>query len=216
MAIIFLIEWAAGWISVTGLFRTAAPGISFAEAILRPLLLFIFVGIVEEVIFRGYLLQNLAEAFNLPSVGPRAAMPAAWLLSSILFGLAHAGNPFASPTSTLYLMIAGLFLGLGYILTGELAIPIGLHITWNFFQGNVFGFPVSGNPTSGTTVIAIEQGGPVIWTGGRFGPEAGLLGVLANLVGMVLILLWLRARRGHVSLYLPLALPPVDVERPAG
>ncbi len=63
------------------------------------------------------------------------------------------------------------------MLTGELAFPIGLHIAWNFFQGNVFGFPVSGT-TSTTSLIAIEQGGPEIWTGGVFGPEAASWGSL--------------------------------------
>jgi hypothetical protein len=121
-----------------------------------------------------------------------------------VFGLLHATNPNASWISTLNLILAGLFLGLGFVLTGELAIPIGLHITWNFFQGNIFGFPVSGMK-SGVSLISIQQGGPNLLTGGAFGPEAGLVGIFAILVGSILIMLYVRNTRGEVRMRTELA-----------
>ena len=90
-------------------------------------------------------------------------------------------------------------MGVGYLLTGELAFPIGLHFAWNFVQGNVFGFPVSGKSAVGATVIAIDQGGSPLWMGGAFGPEAGLVGVLAMGVGALLTLLWMHYRYGPLS-----------------
>ena len=101
--------------------------------------------------------------------------------------------------STLNIALAGIFLGLGLIWTNELAIPIGLHISWNLVQGNVFGFPVSGTTTVGATVIQIEQSGPIWLTGGAFGPEAGVLGIAAMLLGMLLIWLYLRRQQGDVA-----------------
>ncbi len=92
------------------------------------------------------------------------------------------------------------------MLTGELAIPIGIHITWNFFQGNVFGFPVSGT-NAGATLVAIKQSGPDIFTGGAFGPEAGLIGIAAVFLGSVLIWWYVKLRYGKALLWENLAVP---------
>lgn len=205
---IFVVEWALGWITITGTLQTTDPDQPFALAILVPIVLFLCVGIYEELLARGYWLRNIAEGLNFTVIGPRRAIVLAWLISSALFGLLHANNPNASVLSTVNITLAGIFLGLGYVLTGSLAIPIGLHITWNLFQGSVFGFPVSGLGLR-TTFIALDQGGPALWTGGIFGPEAGLLGVLAILVGCLLIMLWARRRYGRVALHTPIAVSPV-------
>ena len=208
MAFVFLVEWLAGWIVVTDLFRVALPGVRFAAAMMGGVLLFVVVGITEELLARGDHLRNLAEGFHGLVGGPRRALVLAWLLSSSFFGLLHIFNPNATWQSTLALMVAGLLLGFGFVLTGSLAIPIGLHISWNFFQGNVFGFPVSGNLFDSATVFTIEQRGPTVWTGGAFGPEAGLLGLIAMLLGAVLILLWVRWRYGVARLQARLAIYP--------
>ena len=204
IAAIFAVEWAAGWVSITGTAQTSLPGLSFSTALSLQLLFFLCVGFYEELLSRGYILRNLAEGFNCAALGPRGALLLAWGLSSLVFGMAHLGNPNATLVSSGNIALAGLFLGLGYILTGDLAIPIGLHIAWNFFQGNVFGFPVSGL-TSTTSCIVIQQGGPALWTGGAFGPEGGLLGVLAMLVGSLLTWGWVRSRYGRVTLRRSLA-----------
>ena len=111
----------------------------------------------------------------------------------------------ATVVSTVNLFLAGLFLGLPFLLTDQLAMPIGIHITWNFFQGNVFGFPVSGTSNNETTFIAVHQNGPDMWTGGAFGPEAGLLGLAAIIVGSLLIIWWAKRTRGAVGFELAVA-----------
>lgn len=204
MAGIFAVELALGWVTVTGSWRSVG-GLSFGVALLLPLFAFVMVGYYEELLVRGYLLRNLAEGLAWGPNASRWALLLAWLLTSALFGFLHAGNPNATFVSSFNIGLAGLFLGLGILLTGELAIPIGLHITWNFFQGNIFGFPVSGTRVSDATVLVIRQSGPELWTGGAFGPEAGLIGLAAIAVGCGLTLLWVRRRTGRIALYTPFA-----------
>ena len=208
MLIIFLVELATGWVTVTGTLVTREPDAAFLGALVLPLLTFLSVGFYEELFSRGYQLQNIAEGLNGKKISPQAAIVVATLLSSMVFGGLHVGNPNASFVSTFNLVIAGVFLALGYTLTGELAIPIGLHITWNFFQGNIFGFPVSGGDYHSATFIAVQQSGPDVWTGGAFGPEAGLIGLGATILGSLLIALWVRWRYGRVALQTTLAQAP--------
>jgi hypothetical protein len=204
MVLIFLVELAAGWVTISGAFLSGMEGVSFIRAIWISLVLFLCVGFSEEMWTRGYLLRNLAEGFNFKFVGPRLALLLAYLVSSSFFGLLHASNPNATALSTFLLGIGGLFLGLGVLLTGELAIPIGIHITWNFFEGNVFGFAVSGTTPPGV-FMQINQTGPTLWTGGDFGPEAGLMGLAALILGTLAIYLWVKANQKTALLQTRLA-----------
>lgn len=210
MTLIFVTEWVAGWIEITGAFQSGSADMAFGAAILVPLILFICVGIYEELWSRGYHLKNLAEGFRF--WGAKPSIVTAIVLSAAVFGLLHAGNPNATAVSTFNIFLAGIFLGLGYILTGELAIPIGLHISWNFFQGNVFGFPVSGTSTNQTTFIAIQQHGAPLLTGGDFGPEAGLIGIAAIILGALLIVAWVRIRYGAADIQTALATPELLIQ----
>lgn len=207
MALIFLVEYAFGWITITGTFQMEAMSFPFWVGFLLQFLFFITVGIYEEFWIRGFHLKNLAEGFNaFKRINPQVAIVISLVLSSTVFGLLHAGNPNASFISSFNIILAGIFLATGYLLTGELAIPIGIHITWNFFQGNVFGFPVSGT-NAGATLVAIEQGGPDIFTGGAFGPEAGLIGIVAVFLGSFLIWKYVDLRYGKALLWEKLAMP---------
>ncbi|HEY60626.1 MAG TPA: CPBP family intramembrane metalloprotease [Anaerolineae bacterium] len=186
IAAIFTTELSLGWIQIKGFFRSFPIGEIFTLSLFKTLPLFICIGFCEEMLMRGYLLRNLAEGCNLHQKHARTALLVAMLLSSVIFGILHAMNPNTSLVSTVNLSLNGIFLALGFLLTGELAIPIGLHITWNIFQGPVFGFPVSGIRTF-PRMIEIQQSGPIVMTGGAFGPEAGFIGLAAIVIGSVMI-----------------------------
>lgn len=193
---IFVVALAAGWVRVEGTFTGGSRGFLAGFALLT--LQFLAVGVSEEVLSRGYLLTNVAE--GLAGYTPRAVAAAvAVLVSSVVFGLAHLQNPNATPVSTLGISLAGVFLAAGYVLTDELAIPVGLHVTWNLFQGGVYGFPVSGLGI-GSNVVDTAETGPDLFTGGAFGPEAGLLGMTAVVLGTLAVVAYVRWRYGEARL----------------
>jgi membrane protease YdiL (CAAX protease family) len=201
ITLIFFAELALGWVRITGTFVVRESANGFATAILPPAVTMLLIGVEEELLSRGYQLTNLAEGFSCRRIGPEWGIAIASLLSASIFALMHAGNPHACAISTLGVFMGGLVTALGFVLTGELAIPIGLHVSWNFFQSNVFGFPVSGLDFSSATFIASLQQGPELWVGGAFGPEAGLLSLSAVVLGCLLIPLWVRLHYGEVSLH---------------
>jgi hypothetical protein len=119
------------------------------------------------------------------------------VLSSAIFGVLHLGNPNSSWVSAVGILFAGLFLAFGYLTTKQLWLSIGLHIGWNFFEGVVFGFPVSGLDIYRLTRITVQ--GPELWTGGAFGPEAGLIVLPGMLLGGVLIFVYARFVRNSIT-----------------
>jgi uncharacterized protein len=183
MGIIFGLEVMAGWLRFESFAWESESVGSVAISIVGSFLLFILVAWHEELLFRGYRLQNITEGLN-PIWGV--------VISSLWFGAVHSFNPHATVISSAGIFLAGLFLAYGYLRTGQLWLSIGLHIGWNFFEGVVFGFPVSGLNIYRLTRIQVH--GPDLWTGGAFGPEAGLVILPALLIGIGLIFIYTRRR----------------------
>lgn len=191
MSLIFLVEWLGGGLEITG-FGWERSGETWW---LIPLLIFfiqmVSVGFYEELMARGYLIPNIAEGFTFGKITPQNAVVIAVLISSAIFGIAHASNPNSSLTAVINIILAGIMLAVPFIITGRLSLPIGLHFSWNFFQGGIFGFRVSGMEVR-SSVFQIQQGGADWWTGGSFGPEAGVIGILGILLILGLSLLYLK------------------------
>ena len=204
MGVVFGIEYLLGWESIQGMIENGQPSLPFWQLLVDGLIAYVLVGVQEEWFFRGFLIKNLAEGLHLSHINSKAAVLIPYLLISLLFGFAHGNNANATLVSSLNLSLIGLLLGLGFILTGELAIPIGLHIAWNFAQGYVLGFPVSGSGAH-LSLLATKQAGPAIWTGGAFGPEGGVMGLVAALLGVLLIYAWVQWTRRRASVQAELA-----------
>jgi membrane protease YdiL (CAAX protease family) len=166
---------ACGWVVV-------APGRGDAGGLLLAAIAFTGVAVNEEIATRGFLLQVLGSAWS-PAV--------ALVGSSLLFAALHSLNPNVSGVAIAFLVVAGLTLAWGYFATGRLWLPIAFHWSWNFAQGPLFGFPVSGLPVDG--LLTVTPTGPDWATGAAFGPEAGLVGLLAEAVVAAIIFGWWRA-----------------------
>lgn len=179
MGLIYLLMAWQGWITFEGFAWEFDPFNLVIKNTLIYFALFVLVAWNEELLSRGYHLQTIASGLNL-----------FWgvIISSAIFGALHLANPGASWISTTGIFLAGLFFAYGYIRTRQLWLPMGMHLGWNFFEGVGFGFPVSGLDIYALTRIDVH--GPEIWTGGPFGPEAGLIVIPALILGAGLIHLY--------------------------
>jgi uncharacterized protein len=147
---------------------------------LNGLFLMIVIAVGEEMVFRGYILNNLMQSLN------------RWLalaISAALFALMHSNNPGVNLMAMINLFAGGLLLGINYVFTRNLWFSILLHTGWNFLQGPVLGFPVSGVNLPG--VLEHELKGDPVLTGGAFGLEASLLtGILLILSVLILFFVY--------------------------
>lgn len=201
MFAIAVVEDSCGW-------ATYAPGRvdvagleSMLPALGSTLSVFVGVAVFEELLFRGYYLTNLAEGLaSRGATSHRVAAVVAVFVSSLTFGLAHATNPSVTPLAVTLIAFGGVLLAVGYVMQGDLAIPIGVHLGWNFFQ-NALDMPVSGQTQLGRIGLVIRtETGPDVITGGAFGPEGGVTGAFAMLLGIALTIGWVRARTGRTRI----------------
>lgn len=197
IAIVFSAEWVMGWVRVEP--RTA-PGI--ADVPVAVLWAFVAikvlcVGVYEEVLFRGGLMKNLAEGFS--AAPPALAALSAAFVTALIFAGLHGTNDNFSAASFYGLTAVGLLFAAPVLLTGRLGLSIGLHTTWNFMQGGVLGYPVSGDAENISLLVSTATG-PVAWTGGVFGPEAGYLSGIAAAIGIAAIIAFVGARDKRVAI----------------
>lgn len=206
MLLLFAVEWSAGWVSITGFGWERTASLPYYLWLGSYLLSMAVVAFYEELIFRGYQILNLVEGFYPSPLNLAKASSTAIIISSVVFAVLHIGNPNAGLLSTFNIILAGVVLALPFLMTGRLAISIGMHFSWNFIQGGFLGLPVSGTSFRGS-FLQVDQQGSALMTGGSFGPEAGLLGLLAILFMMVLFFGYMNSRQDSLSISLSLKYP---------
>jgi membrane protease YdiL (CAAX protease family) len=143
------------------------------------LLYFALAAANEEILFRGYPLQLLTKILG--------RWPAI-LITSALFSAAHAWNPHVDALAFLNIFLAGVLLALAYLRTRSLWFTTAVHAGWNWTMASLVGFPVSGLTSIDTPLYDVVERGSTWWTGGGFGPEAGLAATAALGVGIVWML----------------------------
>lgn len=186
-----------GAVSITVIFFVllATGNITLLNSLLSPqitlftftyLILFILVGFFEEMFFRGYVMKTMAERGNNKWV--------IYVVSALVFSIVHGTNPNVSIFGLINIALVGILFAYMFDVTRSLLLPIGYHITWNFFQGNVFGFPVSGTAPYGMYGVDISGGNDFL-TGGSFGLEGGLLATLLIAFGFVATHFYAKGRK---------------------
>jgi len=172
---LFAILWLIGAINVTG-YVGFKPGVFIVSMML------FMAAFDEELIFRGYILNNMMDATNNRWIALAG--------SSVLFALLHAGNPsiWSTWVPMTELFAAGFILGISYTFTKNLWFPTFFHFGWNFFQG-LFGFEISGLNVDSWKVINHENTSnvPDIVSGGSFGIEGSVITLSCTIICTYLI-----------------------------
>ncbi|MES2679037.1 MAG: type II CAAX endopeptidase family protein [Bacteroidota bacterium] len=179
-ALTILVIYLQGGYTVSGINSLAfiLPGLTMAFS----------TAIFEEILMRGIIFRLIEE-----KLGSYLAL----LISALIFGALHLGNPNSSLLLALGLAIqAGLLLGVAYIYAKNLWFPIAIHFAWNFAQSGIFGAAVSGHAT-GKALFASEMHGEDWYTGGEFGPEGSIQATIFCLIAAAVLLI-LCIRQGKI------------------
>jgi membrane protease YdiL (CAAX protease family) len=147
--------------------------------LVKILLILTVAAIIEEIIFRSFFINGLKLYLKSTTL--------IILITALFFGVVHMLNEDSTILSTLSAFIGGIMYAFAFIITEKLWLPVGLHFSWNFFQGFVYGFPVSGFEIEGLFKINIS--GQEFLTGGEYGPEGGFIGIFARFI--VVFAIWL-------------------------
>jgi uncharacterized protein len=154
-------------------------GADVARGFIILLFFFLISAAFEEVFFRGFAFQALVH-----NIGAVAAL----LITSTLFGLAHSSNANVSIFSTINTILAGVWLGVAYLMTRSLWLATALHYSWNFVMVIVFGLPVSGISIFNQFAWLRGDTYPPVWvSGGDYGPEGGAAATLALILSTLVI-----------------------------
>ena len=183
---IVLFGGAVGLLAVTGFVEIeqgnpSTQGTAALGGVLIVLIGWIVQGAGEEVLTRGWMLPVLSARYK-PWVGI--------IVSSLFFAVLHGLNPNLSVIAMINLALFGFFAAFYALREGSLWGICALHSVWNWVQGNIFGFEVSGGSFGGGTLLNLMETGPDWFTGGPFGPEGGLAVTIMLLVGMAFIFFW--------------------------
>jgi membrane protease YdiL (CAAX protease family) len=180
------VNWSLG--SALGADQSRDIGVIAIGTLALLLIPNVMIGWWEELVFRGYLLQNMIEG-----------MGQVWavLASCILYGLVHSMNPNASLLSSGIIVLFGFLRIYGFLATHQLWLSMGMHIGWNYFQGTIFGYAASGHATN--SLIEQTPSGPVWLSGGEFGPEASVLVIPVVVLALLVMRLWVRSTRATES-----------------
>lgn len=148
-----------------------------AELFFGYLIFYILVAIAEELFFRTFSFVVLAEGYhNLVAI----------IITSLLFGAAHLANPNFTWLAMVNIAIVGALLAVIFLLKRNIYWLIGIHFGWNFTQGTLLGYQVSGTQSSG--LLLAKPHGTFYLSGGDFGIEGSIFCTIVVLIVLIFTL----------------------------
>lgn len=190
-AIGFGLTYALGDIEITGFHFDPTN-------LLGSFVFFLLVALFEEILVRGYILGHLLHT--------RLNRFLSLFISAALFALLHIFNPEVALFPMINLTLAGMMLGASYLYTKNLCFPISLHLFWNWIQGPILGYRVSGNDfMSSMLTLRFPEENAV--NGGAFGFEGSLLCTIL-IITLTIMIIWWGEKREAIKL----AVPPTSAD----
>lgn len=159
-----------------------------ANALVFGLTLCFFNVVTQEVLVRSYIFQELWTKYG------------AWIaigVTTVIFVALHAvaiSQGTQGLIAGVNILLASVMLGLAYVRTGALWLPIGIHMGWNALQGPVLGINVTGQDIGLGVWRVFEFAGDPLLTGGAMGVEGGLVGLIGPAAGLAIVAFAIRAK----------------------
>ena len=193
ISLFFAMLYWMGQLTIVDKFIITGSHYSFAGGFISEMYRQLLVGIFEELISRVFLFFIIYEMLKSLKVPSTTSIIASCILNSLVFGILHLDNVNSTWLSAFNLVIDASTLCIPFLLTGRLGMSIGMHFSWNFVQGAVFGFANSGTDVR-ASILEIQLSNHPI-TGGEFGPEGSTVLVGLSAISFILIYCWKRSNK---------------------
>jgi membrane protease YdiL (CAAX protease family) len=203
IALIFAIEYVLGWVHIEGN-EVAASGWGFVlDCLVGGLLLRFAVGLTEEIVFRGYIFQNIGEQFP---------VWLATLITGLLFAIVHGSLGVGY---LIGVVLISTFLIITRLATRSLWFAIAFHGGWNWMQSQVLGLMHVNTPGYRYALLHLSQRGPELFVGHAPEIEGGLIAIGLMVVAIGCAWLYMRRRQPDVNwkVYLASTGEPIPAER---
>ena len=194
----FVLLYALGHLTIVNQFVVNGTEHSFLGGFFSEMYRQLTVGIFEEFVFRAFLFFIFYEMLKSFKLTPKFSVIVSCVFNSLIFGILHLENDGATWLSALNLSIDASTLILPFLLTGRLGMSIGMHFSWNFVQGAIFGFANSGEDVKASILKIALSNHPI--TGGEFGPEGSTILLVLSTISFLFIYFW--KRWNHIKTWL--------------
>lgn len=203
MSLIMLILVCTGSYRIHGFHESFAPALGWG---LMMAVGFLGVGLFEEFLFRGYMLQNMIDGLGLRT---------ATVISCLLFAAVHIPNSGENLLGILDVLLSGVLLIVLIIRTRSLWMAVGLHAAWDWSQNYLFGVADSGAVLPGG-LLSTTAHGPAWLSGGTAGPEGSVVALVVE--GMAILVFaharWITSSSDAARLWARYVWPKVEPVTP--
>ena len=158
--------------------------------LIKVFIFFVFQGLFEEILFRGYLMPFFSKV-----IGIKFTI----ILLSFLFTCIHLFNPNLNVVGLVNVFLAGVTFSLIYYYTGNLWLVGAMHTLWNFILGFIVGSQISGIITYNSVFFSIPVENKDLISGGGFGFEASIVTTIVELTISLFVIYLIKKEKNKIT-----------------